>query len=175
MKKIILILIIIFVSQIYSQRNVTENILTFGEEKISPVATIEDVKWIAGHWQGEALGGIAEEIWSPPKAGTMMGMFRLIKNETINFYEFFFIKEKDSSLVLKLRHFNPDMTGWEERDKWQQYKLVKLGEEEVCFDGLTIRKFAADELHVFVTMKKKDGTLTELSFYYQRVSHLNEW
>ena len=36
---------------------------TLDPEVGSPEARIEDVAWLEGHWVGEALGGIAEEIW----------------------------------------------------------------------------------------------------------------
>src|SRR5687767_15714011 len=46
-----------------------------------PRATIADMAWLAGRWTGDGLGGRTEEIWSPPDAGTMMGTFRLIRDE----------------------------------------------------------------------------------------------
>ena len=78
-----------------------------------PKATIEDIAWLAGHWKGNALGGVSEEIWSPPQAKSMMGSYRLIKNDTlVVFYEIVTITEDGQSLTLKLKHFNTDLTGW---------------------------------------------------------------
>ena len=70
---------------------------------------------MAGHWQGEMFGGMAEEVWNPPSGNSMMGMYKLIKDGKTVFYEFFSIIEESNSLILKLKHFNPDMTGWEEK------------------------------------------------------------
>ncbi len=53
--------------------------MSFTEGGNSPEATLEDVSWIAGHWKGEAFGGIAEEIWSPPLGDSMMFVFKLAK------------------------------------------------------------------------------------------------
>ena len=39
--------------------------------------SIDDFAWLAGHWRGEGLGGVCEEVWSQPLAGTMMGSCRL--------------------------------------------------------------------------------------------------
>ena len=73
----IFLLFIILSSSVYAQK--FEN--TISKEKYSklPPATLENVKWLAGHWRGEAFGGITEEIWSPPLGGSMMCAFRLIK------------------------------------------------------------------------------------------------
>ena len=46
--------------------NSQSNTLQYNENEGSPEATLKDVAWIAGHWKGEAFGGITEEIWSPP-------------------------------------------------------------------------------------------------------------
>ena len=48
------------------------------EGKLSP--KLENIKWIAGTWHGEAFGGITEEIWSEPSGGSMMATFKLIND-----------------------------------------------------------------------------------------------
>ena len=135
----------------------------------SPEAKTEDVAWLEGHWSGEALGGIAEEIWSPAKAHTMMGVFRFIDGDSIGFYEIFIISEENGSLVLRLKHFNADLTGWEEKDEMVTFPLVELGPEVAYFDGLTYRRVAENKLQVFVKMKSGEGATEELGFHYEMV------
>ena len=36
--------------------------LQLSEGQASPPANLSDVAWIAGHWQGEAFGGTAEDM-----------------------------------------------------------------------------------------------------------------
>lgn len=43
-----------------------QNTLNYNDEKGSPKATLQDIKWIVGNWTGEALGGICQETWSEP-------------------------------------------------------------------------------------------------------------
>jgi len=81
-----------------------------------PSATVGDVAWIAGHWRGEAFGGIAEELWSAPEGGSMMGAYRMIRDGKVVFYELQTITEENSSLVFKLKHFNADLSGWEGKE-----------------------------------------------------------
>ena len=82
-----------------------------GEAK-SPPATLESMAWLAGRWTGEGLGGVSEEIWSPPAGGAMIGTYRLLKVGKPLFYEFLLLVEENGSLNLKLKHFNPDLTGY---------------------------------------------------------------
>jgi hypothetical protein len=148
---------------------VTPNVWSLPTDGERPKAEIGDVAWIAGSWEGEAFGGSAEETWSSPRAGTMIGMFRIIKDGRPGFYEILCISEDGGSLVLKLKHFNADLTGWEEKDETVTFPLVKLGVNEAYFDGMTFRR-VGDELQVFVASKAEDGTASELAFRYTRQS-----
>lgn len=139
--------------------------LSLAEGKGSPPATIDQVAWIAGHWTGEGLGGISEEIWSEPDAGSMMAVYRSMREGEISFYEILTIAEHEGSLVLRLKHFNADMTGWEEKDEVISFPLVKVGEREVFFDGMTFRRSSDTEMLVVVRVGGEDGH-QEASFTY---------
>ena len=76
-----------------------QHTLSLQDGQVSPDASIEDVAWIAGHWRGEAFGGITEEIWSPPMGKSIMGMFRLIKEGKVDFYEMEIIVEENGGLL----------------------------------------------------------------------------
>ena len=149
----------------------TPNIMRLEPGSKSPPATIDDVEWIAGNWQGNAMGGVAEETWSLPRGRSMMGMFRLFKGGDVLFYEFFTISEEKGSLILKLKHFHPDLKGWEEKDDYVSFPLVKLGAAEIYFDGMTYRKTADKTLQVLVSVSREDGTVDELEFVYERVTN----
>jgi len=127
----------------------------FGSDKNdnkAPAAKIEEMAWLAGHWVGEGLGGISEESWSPPRAGSMMGMYRLIKDGEVNFYEFLTIVEKDNSLVLQLKHFTKAFTGWEEKDEHLSWNLKRI-------------KRTGDKLHIQLWLQQKgERNLVEFNF-----------
>src|SRR5687768_8740792 len=89
----------------------TPNTLMAAADVPSPPATLQDMAWFTGRWTGNGLGGETEESWSAPAGGAMMGMFRLVKDGKVVFYEFLTLVEREGSLVLKLKHFNPDLTG----------------------------------------------------------------
>ena len=138
-----------------------------------PIATIEDIAWLAGHWQGKALGGVTEEIWSPPQANAMMGSYRLIKDDsTIVFYEILTITEEDKSLTLKLKHFNKDLTGWEEKNVVREFKLVKKEKNKLWFEGMTFEYIDDNKFQVFLAIQKKNGEVIEEVFPYKKVSQL---
>jgi hypothetical protein len=128
------------------------------------------VAWLAGHWVGPALGGEAEEIWSPPKAGSMMGMYRLVRGDKVIFYELLTLAQEGGSLVLRLKHFNPDLTGWEEKQKTVDFRLVGLGEGVVQFEGMSLHREGDGKLTVYLAIEGKDGAQREEVFRYARAA-----
>lgn len=160
-----IVLICLSVSVGYTQRQT----LDFDESVGSPAANLTDVAWIAGHWRGEALGGITEEIWTPPLGESMMCAFKLIKNGKVQFYEIVTLLQDSNTLHLRLKHFNQDLTGWEEKDETVDFPLVKIEENRAYFDGFTFEKVDKDSLNIYVVLSSKDGVVNEMLFPYQRV------
>ncbi|MEO1136468.1 MAG: DUF6265 family protein [Pseudomonadota bacterium] len=132
----------------------------------SPAASIEDVAWLAGHWRGEGLGGQSEEIMAPPLGRQMTGMFRQTNSDgALMFYEFYHIAEQDGSLILRIKHFNPDFTGWEEKDESVEFVLVAIEGETVYFDGLT---FSVEDGRVLNAAVLLNGN-EKAEFRYERL------
>jgi len=153
---------------IVSTTLISQNTLTL-EDKDSPAASINDVAWIAGNWQGEALGGITEEIWTAPLGKSMMGSFKLVVNEIVQFYELCTITEENESLLLRIKHFDKDLKGWEEKDQSIEFPLVKIEKNKVYFDGLTFEKINEDELNIYVIFKDEGKEEVEMKFNYKSV------
>ena len=138
------------------------------EGAASPPATLEQFAWIAGHWEGEALGGIAEEVWSPPRGDSMMCMFRLIVDGKVKFYELVTLREIDDTVRLQLKHFNGDLTGWEEKDETVDFPLVAIEDDAAYFAGFTFERIGPDELTIWVRIDDH-GTSQDVAFRYRRV------
>jgi uncharacterized protein DUF6265 len=134
-----------------------------------PAATIADMAWLAGHWTGPALGGTSEEMWTPPSAGAMMGMYRLIKDGRPVFYELLTLVEEGGSLVLRLKHFNADLSGWEEKDRSLAFPLLAKEAGALHFDGMSFQPQGKDALTVYLAIGQKDGHVREETFTYTRV------
>ena len=143
------------------------NLLFLKDKQESPAANLEVVKWLSGHWRGEAFGGLIEEVWSPAVGGSMMGAFKLVVDNKVQFYEIETISEENQSLIFRLKHFNKDLKGWEEKDQTIDFKLVKVTENKVYFNGLTLEKISNDEINIYVAIKD-GGITTEEKFTYTR-------
>ncbi|MDH4020473.1 MAG: DUF6265 family protein [Xanthomonadales bacterium] len=145
-----------------------ENTLRIDETVGSPTADLSAVAWIAGHWKGEALGGVVEEIWTPPLGGSMMAAFKLSVNNQVRFYELETIVEEDDTLILRLKHFSSKLLGWETQNETVDFKLVKVTPEKVYFDGMTFENVNDDEMNVYVIIGD-EGQERETKFNYRKV------
>lgn len=126
-------------------------IRALAEGAASPPATVEDLAWLEGRWIGEGLGGCSEETISAPVGGQIMGMFRQAGADgSPSFYEFYLFAPKGDSIALRIKHFNPDLSGWEEKDGYVEFPLVAIEKDAVYFDGLTYARDGAKGLKAAV-------------------------
>ena len=139
----------------------TPNTLQAPAEGAGPKATLADAAWLIGAWSGTGLGGVSEETWSAPAAGAMMGMYRLIVNGRVTFYEFMNLAEEKGTLTLRLKHFNADMTAWEEKDRFVTFRLARVTPSELAFGGLTFRKVGDNTLNIFLALRDATGVREE--------------
>ena len=164
-----LLIVGLFSTPAFPQDRLTEHTVKLSPGKKSSPATITDMAWLSGHWTGNALGGVSEEIWSEPRNGVMMGMYRLVRDGKPVFYEFLTLLEEQGSLMIRLKHFNPDLTGWEEKNKTVDFAFVQKTDGVMHFDGMAFRPEGSSSLTVFLAIRQKDGSVREETFRYTRV------
>ncbi len=157
-----------FTSIAFAQSEKTPHTLALDEGSASPAASIDQVAWVAGHWHGEAFGGQVEEVWSKPAGGAMMGMFRLVQGGEVGFYEILTLLEEEGSLVFRLKHFNSDLTGWEEKDETVSMPLVALEDGIAFFDGITFQRVDDNTMNIYLASENKEGGFDEITFIYTK-------
>ncbi|CAM4316958.1 DUF6265 family protein [Flavobacterium terrigena] len=140
-----LFLFLTFSTLVFSQ-----NTLQYNDEKGSPNATLEDVKWLAGNWKGTSPFGICQENWDTPSGKTMMFCFKMLSDNKVSFYELGHIIEKDKTLLLQIKHFGGDMKAWETGEVSEDFKFIKIDKNRAYFDGLTYENVSATEMNVYV-------------------------
>ncbi|NNC96768.1 MAG: hypothetical protein HKN88_01720 [Gammaproteobacteria bacterium] len=131
-------------------------------------ATLKDVAWLVGSWEGEAFGSKFEEVWNPPSMGSMLGMFKLFNDKGIIFYEILLLVEENDSLSLKVKHFNPDFSAWEEKPDYVNFRLVSIEKDAIHFSGISFYKRSDNEIEGYIVFRDGDK-LTENKLVYRRV------
>ena len=89
--------------------------------------------WLAGKWLGVVGKDPVEEYWTAPAGDSLLGMFRWLAGETVRFYEILVIEEEEDGLVMRIKHFDPGLKGWEEKEAAVNFDLVQVTEQEAIF------------------------------------------
>lgn len=126
-----------------------QNTLSYNDEKGSEKASLQDIKWLEGNWKGEAFGGTYEENWSKASAGSMMFNFKLVADGKVVFYELGHIVEKDGTLLYQIKHFDPKLKGWEEKDKSEDFRFIKKEGNRMYFDNFTFEFISEKEVKIY--------------------------
>lgn len=128
----------------------------------SAQVTIEDAAWMAGRWVGEGFGGQMEEAWAPPVGGQMVGHFRYWRDGAPVFYEFMIMDVVEGGVRMRLKHFNPDFTAWEDRETWITFEPVSVSPDAIVFNGLAIRRTGADTIEMTLRLREGEAVREEL-------------
>ncbi len=135
-----------------------------------PSASLADLAWLQGSWEGEGIEGApALEAYAPVAGGQMVGHFRqLNKDRSVMFYEIITIVEEGGSLAYRLKHFNADLTGWEEKDKVVVFPLTAATKQRWDFSGLAYERTGPDAMTASVVVHGDDGKEETLVFRFHR-------
>lgn len=139
-----------------------ENVRSLGDG-VSPPATLDQIAWLEGRWQGTGLGGESHEAWLPPVNGQMAGVFHQSSDGELQFYEILQFVERDGSLVLRLKHFNRDLSGWEDNsaESAVEFPLVAIEGDTAYFSGLTYERAGEDGLNIYLRLQSGDDIRVE--------------
>jgi hypothetical protein len=130
---------------------------------------LSDFSMLIGHWRGDGLGGICEETWLPESGGIMLGTFKLISEGKVSFFEIMSLSIDSLGPAVKVKHFNSDMTAWEEKADMVTFRYDSANADRIFFGGLSFSKPANDSLRIGVTFKMKDGTTREEFIHCKKV------
>jgi len=130
-----------------------------------PPARIDAGAWLEGDWVGSGLGGTSEEAWLAPLAGNMASVYRGMRDGQVSFFEIVTLVEAGQSLAVQLKHFAPDLRGWEPKDKTIDFHLVRAAPGALYLDGMTYRR-TQEGLESWVLIGLKDGGVRPEKFLY---------
>ncbi|MHA1110946.1 MAG: DUF6265 family protein [Promethearchaeota archaeon] len=119
---------------------------------------LSSLEWIVGKWYGENSQNIMEEDWHPIMGDAMAGWFRWKKENSIFLYEFMLFQQVDNIVVLKIKHFDSNLVGWEEKDKWVEYVAWNSALNEIILK-------ASDPKHTPWIAYERIGSKLTASFY----------
>ncbi len=120
---------------------------------------LQDASFLKGAWSSKTKSGaLVEEFWSQPEGDSMVGYCRFIKDQKTTFYELLTIVETKDHVVLRMRHFNESLVGWNEKEEAGDCILTESNSSQITFDNksethrvkVTYKRSGSNSLHVTV-------------------------
>ncbi|MBL8889779.1 MAG: hypothetical protein JNL67_07350 [Planctomycetaceae bacterium] len=167
--KLLIVLFGCSTSLSHAQTALTENTLKLDDGAKPATVELDKFQFLVGRWVGTGLGGECEEVFLPIWNNTLTGSFRYAREGKLVFSEYFSMHSDDNGVALRLKHFHPDMIGWEEKDGMVKFPLIRVEENAAYFGGLTYKLVGPDELHVWVAMREKPSSEpSDAAFVFKR-------
>ena len=160
-----LALLLVLVQSAAAQSQRTEHTYQLDDPDSRPAATLDDVSLLIGNWSGEAFGKSFEAHWNPASAGSMVGLFKLFGDEGVSFYEILLLVEEEGSLSMKVKHFTPDFTAWEEKEDYITFRYIMSDDDAVHFSGLSFYRVDNDNMVVYIVFRDGDEVREEKLVY----------
>ena len=133
-----------------------------------PEVSIDDFAFLTGFWVGDGFGGVSEEMWMPPSGDRMFGIFKQSNDGALQFTEFIEIVEESGGWILRLKHFNPDFSGWETKDDHVTFALRSVADNKAVFAGLSYELVEKDRLRIELRLRQDDGSVNTAVFNLNR-------
>ena len=110
--------------------------------------SIDKLNWLTGQRLGPHAGGFLEQVWLPPRSGTITALVRSSKESRTRFVEIIHVRETNGSLELNLQIFNNSLEpeGISSADSHiHKFELTDIGDRYALFRGVsngTHRRFS---------------------------------
>ena len=135
---------------------------------VSAPPQLSDAAWLAGHWVSNQEKAVAEEIWTAPRGNSMLGTFRLVEGGRLKFAEVMTLLQEKDAVVLRIRHFSPELDPWE-KDGPNTWTATSLTAERLMFEakGSPVPKFEfikRGKTGMRVRLTFKAGKVTDYDF-----------
>jgi hypothetical protein len=117
-------------------------------QSLGSKATLSDFAWLTGNWEGAWGPRIVEQTWMSPKAGEMLGIFRVLENDKTLVIELLSLLETPDGIEFRFRHFTPPLVAWEQAGP-TALRLASLDSKTAVFENPA-------------TGQPKRGTLTRI-------------
>jgi len=125
----------------------------------------EKLTWLEGCWQGTGLGGDVAECWLRGPADRYTGFFTLTRDGKQSFSEIMVIGMFEDGPALRLKHFDAELKGWEEKDVFVAFPFESQDTDKIAFKGLEFLRKGDDELEIRIKFSSNDGPYWEALNY----------
>ncbi len=147
-------------------------VLTYKEGQTLAKANINEMKWLEGlwRWQGDVQGPKTGETVLLSAVHKQMGGFaRGYDAKGLMFNEIITLSQVDDGLVFTVKHFSPELHGWEPQNKPIQRRLLKREDKVWYFDTVTYVQIDKDKYMLYILLPDDEGGSHVVAIPHSRI------
>lgn len=91
-----------------------------------PTQTVDQLKWLTGHWQGTYEGNPATETWANAHNNTLIGTFQCTSSRGVRYVELLRIFPEDDQLKLTILHLKEDLSSVLPTEISLEFKITEI-------------------------------------------------
>jgi hypothetical protein len=110
-----------------------QDVRSLAEGATPAAATLEDMKGLFGSW----IAKDAAAGFSAPVGGQVIGHLLLLNGSTPRVEELWLLRPEAGSVLVRQKHYTPDLKDREAKDVWGERKLVARDAGHLYFENLT--------------------------------------
>ena len=102
--------------------------------------SIDKLNWLTGQRLGQHDSGFLEQVWLPPRSGTITALVRSSKESRTRFVEIIHVREINGSLELNLQIFNNSLEPEgisSTHSRIHKFELTDIGDRYALFQGVS--------------------------------------
>ena len=127
-------------------------------------ATLDDMKGLFGSW----IAKDAAAGFSAPVGGQVIGHLLLMNGATPRVEELWLLHPEGNSVLVRQKHYTPDLKDREAKDVWGERKLVARDAGHLYFENLTFVT-KGDSMDLIVRIAGQNGAApTYLTYNFTR-------
>lgn len=171
-RKFILTVLLLLTSSVFATLRADDSspdVRHFSVGASSPPATLADLDWLIGAWEGPLREFTQEHIVERPRAGQLPGFVRCwTTDDTLIFYEVNAFVEMGETVEFRVKHFSGELAGWEPQDEYVRHRLIAREGDAWFFDGITFVRTGPDTHTVHVEVSGENGASEIVTVYQTR-------
>ena len=132
-----------------------------------PSVRLERIAWLQGCWRAESPARVIEENWMAPRSGTMLGVSRTVRGDSLAEYELILLREQEGGLAYRAHPSGQASATFTARE---------ANDSQVVFENrahdfpqrVGYRRVGADSLVAWIE-GERGGRTRRVEFPYRRV------
>ena len=130
--------------------------------------TVEDLSWLSGHWVATHGDLRFDDVYSEPRNGSIMGMFRVVQDDVVRTYGIMSFSDTEDGVLYRYRRMTPDLAPLEKLGHVIERPLLRIKGKTAIFKDMRIELINRNKMHLSLELTHVDGSTEQSKVVFYR-------